>query len=79
MREVLPAVAFELLAIKEGELAEANRYFSRGKFPESLSSFRTILQKLLVVVAKDEAEAEEVSFFVSAFLTFYPWALVLTP
>jgi coatomer protein complex subunit alpha (xenin) len=62
MREVLPAIAFSLDDIKDGELAEANRFFSRGKFVESLAGFRAIIQKLLLVVAKDESEATDVSF-----------------
>ena len=61
MREVLPAVSFSYYDIKETALAEANRFFSRGKFAESLAAFRSILQKLLLVVAKDESEATEVS------------------
>lgn len=60
MREVLPAISFSYYDIKETALAEANRFFSRGKFAESLAAFRTILQKLLLVVAKDESEATEV-------------------
>ena len=60
MREVLPAIAFSLDEIKSGELAEANRFFGRGKFAEALASFRTILQKLLLVVVTSEADSEEV-------------------
>jgi coatomer protein complex subunit alpha (xenin) len=64
LREVLPAIAFSLDAIKDGELLEANRYFTKGppKFAESLGAFRAILQKVLLVVAKDEGEANEVSY-----------------
>ena len=61
MREVLPAIAFSLDDIRDNELAEANRFFSRGKFVESLAGFRAIIQKLLLVVAKDESEATDVS------------------
>ena len=61
MREVLPAIAFSLDDIKANELAEANRFFGRGKFAEALSAFRTILQKLLLVVVTSEADAAEVS------------------
>jgi len=60
LREVLPAIAFSLDDIKANELAEANRYFGRGKFAEALSAFRTILQKLLLVVVTSEADAAEV-------------------
>jgi coatomer protein complex subunit alpha (xenin) len=66
LREVLPAIAFSLYDIKDQELAEANRFFSRGKFPESLGAFRTILQKLLLVVAKDDSEATDVSLSIFA-------------
>jgi len=69
MREVLPAIAFGLDEIKDGELAEANRFFSRGKFVESLAGFRGIIQKLLLVVAKDESEATDVSLFLHFFIS----------
>lgn len=62
LREVLPAASFDFHEIKEEQLAEANRFFSRAKFVESLTTFRAILQKLLLVVASSEAEAEEVCF-----------------
>jgi coatomer protein complex subunit alpha (xenin) len=71
MREVLPAIAFSLDDIRDNELAEANRFFSRGKFVESLAGFRTIIQKLLLVVAKDESEATDVSPFPPSFSTFH--------
>ncbi|KAK4689610.1 coatomer subunit alpha, partial [Tremellales sp. Uapishka_1] len=60
LREVLPTIAFTFDAIKNTELAEAYRFFSRGKFAEALTSFRTILQKLLMVVVTSESEAAEV-------------------
>jgi coatomer protein complex subunit alpha (xenin) len=63
MREVLPVrpVSMSLDEIKNGELAEASRYFSRGKFGESLSAYRAVLQKLLLVVVSEQSEADEVS------------------
>ncbi|WOO78390.1 Putative coatomer subunit alpha [Vanrija pseudolonga] len=60
LREVLPAVSLEFEDLKSNELAEANRFFSRGKFAESLALFREILQKLLLVVVKSESDAEEI-------------------
>ncbi|ORY32134.1 coatomer WD associated region-domain-containing protein [Naematelia encephala] len=60
LRDVLPAIAFSLDDLKATELAEANRFFSRGKFVEALTAFRTILQKLLLVVVTNESEADEI-------------------
>ena len=60
LREVLPFSPLSFADIKAGELAEANRLFSRGKFAESLAAFRSILQKLLMVVVSDSEEAEEI-------------------
>lgn len=63
MREALPVIptGMSLEEIKSGELAEASRYFSRGKFGESLAAYRAVLVKLLMVVADDQSEADEVS------------------
>ena len=61
MREVLPFSPFNLHDIKDNELAEASRFFSRGKFAESLSAYRSVLQKLLMVVVSTEQDAQEVS------------------
>lgn len=60
LREVLPAVSLDFEDIKQTELAEAYRFFNKGKFADSLTSFRTILQKLLFVVVKSEDTASEV-------------------
>lgn len=65
LREVLPAIAFAFADIQAGELAEANRLFGRGKFAESLTTFRSILQKLLVVVATSDAEATAITELVT--------------
>jgi coatomer protein complex subunit alpha (xenin) len=46
--------------IKSGELAEANRFFSRGKFVEALNAFRAVLVKMLLVVVSSQSEADEV-------------------
>ncbi|EIW68332.1 hypothetical protein TREMEDRAFT_39829 [Tremella mesenterica DSM 1558] len=60
LREVLPVISFTLPDLQAGEVAEAKRHFSRGKFAESLTAFRSVLQKLLLVVATSAAEAEEI-------------------
>lgn len=60
LREVLPAISFSFDDIKSQELAEANRLFARAKFVESLATFRSILQKLLMVVVSSQTEADEV-------------------
>ena len=60
MREVLPYAAFDLASLKETTVAEASRFFSRGKFAEALTAYRTILQSLLMVVVTTDEEAEEV-------------------
>ena len=46
--------------MKANELAEASRLFSRGKFAEALTLYRTIIQKFLLVVATSSEEADEV-------------------
>lgn len=61
LREVLPAVAFNLHDLKAGDVAEANRMFGRAKFAESLATFRGVLQRLMMVVVNNQAEADEVS------------------
>ena len=61
LSEVLPRSAFTLIDIKANELAEAYRFFGRGNFGEALSTFRTILQKILLVVVTSEADVAEVS------------------
>jgi len=68
MREVLPAVpaGMSLDEIRAGELAEASRFFSRGKFGESLNAYRGVLQRLLMVVVSSKQEAEEVAEIVSS-------------
>lgn len=65
LREVLPAVAFNLHDMKSGELAEATRLFGRGKFAESLAVFRGVLQKLPMVVVTSQAEADEIKELVT--------------
>ena len=65
LREVLPAVAFDFEDLKASELAEASRFFGRGKFAEALAAYRSILQKLLVVVASTEEQASEIKELVT--------------
>ncbi|CAD6590219.1 MAG: hypothetical protein TREMPRED_005649, partial [Tremellales sp. Tagirdzhanova-0007] len=63
---VLPTSAFTLADLKANELAEANRFFGRGKFAEALSAFRTILQKVLLLVVTSEADIAEVKEIVKS-------------
>ncbi|KAL7422515.1 hypothetical protein Q5752_003163 [Cryptotrichosporon argae] len=65
LREVLPSKYLDFEDLKSSELAEAYRFFSRGKFAEALAAFRVILQKLLLVVASSESEAAEVKELVT--------------
>lgn len=58
-REYLPISLYSLDGLKESDLAEAYRFFTRGKFAEALVAFRTVLQKLLLVVVASDAEAAE--------------------
>jgi hypothetical protein len=58
---VLPFSSFNLHDIKAGELAEASRFFGRGKFVEALNAYRAVLVKMMVVVVSSEPEANEVS------------------
>lgn len=60
-REALPFNSFTLEGIKEAELADGLKQFTRGKFAESLEAFRTVFKKLLLLVVKSDAEAAEVS------------------
>ena len=41
-------------------MAEASRFFGRGKFAEALAAYRSILQKLLLVVVTKQEQAEEI-------------------
>lgn len=61
LRDALPAVPFTLADLKESELAEGLKAFTRGKFTESLAAFRTVLQKAMLVAVQTDAEAVEVS------------------
>jgi hypothetical protein len=61
VRDALPAVPFTLADLKEAELAEGLKAFTRGKFIESLAAFRTVLQKAMLIAVPTDAEAIEVS------------------
>ena len=60
-RETLPYQNHTLESIKEGEFADGLKFFTRGKFIESLEAFRKVFAKALLVVVKTYAEAAEVS------------------
>ncbi|WVQ79748.1 hypothetical protein IAT38_001848 [Cryptococcus sp. DSM 104549] len=59
-REALPVVAFNYADLKANEVVEANKFFARGKFAEALSAFRSVLQKVLMVVVESEEDAAEI-------------------
>ncbi|KAJ9099019.1 hypothetical protein QFC20_005776 [Naganishia adeliensis] len=65
LRDALPAVPFTLADLKESELAEGLKAFTRGKFTESLAAFRTVLQKAMLVAVQTDAEAVEVQDIVA--------------
>lgn len=48
-------------SIKSQDIAEGFRMFSRGRFDQALTTFRSMLQKLLLVAVKNDEEAAEVS------------------
>ncbi|KAH9823265.1 coatomer WD associated region-domain-containing protein [Melampsora americana] len=60
-RNVLPALARNLESITRHELKAAYAHFRKAEFNEASSQFRSILQSLLLVVAKDESEINELS------------------
>lgn len=61
LRDALPAVPLNYNELKATEVADANKYFARGKFVEALATFKNVLSKLLLVVVESEEDAEEVS------------------
>ncbi|KAK6910995.1 hypothetical protein I203_105030 [Kwoniella mangroviensis CBS 8507] len=65
LREFLPFNSYNFDDLKTNELTEANKYFARGKFVEALAAFRTVLQKLIVVVVTDEGDANEIKDLVT--------------
>lgn len=62
LREVLPFSSYNLPDLKAGELAEASKLFSRGKFAESLAAWKSVLLTLTMVIVNNETEAAEVSY-----------------
>lgn len=65
LRDALPAVPLNYNELKATEVADANKYFARGKFVEALATFKSVLSKLLLVVVESEEDAEEVRFAIS--------------
>jgi hypothetical protein len=59
-RNVLPAIARSLQSITQADLKAAYTHFRKAEFNEASAKFRLILQSLLLVVTKDEAEQNEV-------------------
>ncbi|MBW0521507.1 hypothetical protein O181_061222 [Austropuccinia psidii MF-1] len=60
-RNVLPVVARSLESITRNEVKAAYAHFRKAEFNEASAKFRQILQSLLLVVTKDEAELNELS------------------
>jgi coatomer protein complex subunit alpha (xenin) len=63
-REALPFVTHSLEALKEGVFADGLKLFTRGKFVESLESFRRVFQQAVLLVVKTDAEVLEVSCWI---------------
>ncbi|KAH9470729.1 hypothetical protein Pst134EA_004653 [Puccinia striiformis f. sp. tritici] len=60
-RNILPAIPRNLQSITQTELKAAYTHFRKAEFNEASAKFRSILQSLLLVVTKDEAEQNELS------------------
>ncbi len=60
-REILPIATLSLDSIKSEDIDAGYKAFSRGRFEQALTTFRSILQKLMLVVATKESEVAEVS------------------
>jgi coatomer protein complex subunit alpha (xenin) len=59
---VLPVAVRSLESIRT-ELAEGYRFVSMNKLAEAQSTFRSVLQALLLVVVSSDDEAKEVGLF----------------
>lgn len=66
LRDALPAVPLSYNELKATEVADANKYFARGKFVEALATFKSVLSKLLLVVVESEEDAEEIKELVTS-------------
>lgn len=60
-RNLLPVLARNFESINRFEVKVAYGHFRKAEFVEAEDKFRKILQSLLLVVAKDEKEVNEVS------------------
>ncbi|KAG0142374.1 hypothetical protein CROQUDRAFT_135608 [Cronartium quercuum f. sp. fusiforme G11] len=60
-RSLLPVLARSLESLTRFELKAAYAHFRKAEFVEASGAFRRILQSLLLVIAKDEAEVTELS------------------
>nr|ODN86236.1 coatomer protein complex, subunit alpha (xenin) [Cryptococcus depauperatus CBS 7841] len=65
IHKVLPVLPYSYEDLKAIEVAEANRFFMKGKFAEALETFRNVLQKILIIAVESEEEAEEAKLVVS--------------
>jgi coatomer protein complex subunit alpha (xenin) len=57
---VLPVAARSLQSIRS-DLAEGYRFVSGNKLPEAQTTFRSVLESLLLVVVSSDSEANEAS------------------
>lgn len=71
-RSVLPVAVKSLQSITSTELRAAYSAFNRAKFTECLEIFHSILSSLLLLVASNPAEENEVSQLSNRELTKYP-------
>ena len=65
---MLPAAARTLQSIRT-ELSEGYRFVSGNKLPEAQTTFRSVLQALLLIVVSSDNEAKEVSAISSLNIT----------
>jgi len=66
--KVLPVAARTLQSIRT-ELSEGYRFVSGNKLPEAQTTFRSVLQALLLIVVSSDNEAKEVSAISSLNIT----------
>jgi coatomer protein complex subunit alpha (xenin) len=71
---ILPVAARSLQSIRS-ELAEGYRFVSGNKLADAQTTFRSVLQALLLVVLSSDDEAKQVSRFSVAYLPADLWLL----
>lgn len=71
---ILPVAARSLQSIRS-ELADGYRFVSGNKLADAQTTFRSVLQGLLLVVLSSDDEAKQVSRFRVAYLPADLWLL----